>query len=133
MSVPGGINHWLTPKTCEICQQSFMAKDCRGRFCKTCVPDGTWLSIAQHYGLSKAAYELLVEAQGNRCKICGVQPTGSHHFKRLHVDHNHITGEVRGLLCPKCNSTVGFVETHDNIDEVVAYLKRESRPLRLVG
>jgi hypothetical protein len=83
--------------------------------------------------LNKTGYETLVEVQGNRCKICGCQPNGSRNFKRLHVDHNHETGEIRGLLCPKCNSTVGFVETHENIPEVLTYLDSARQPLRLVG
>src|SRR5271166_3426032 len=70
-------NRWYTPKTCDICHQPYMAKDKRGRFCKVCVPNADWLGLAQHYHLSKSAYEALVATQHNRCKICGCSPTGS--------------------------------------------------------
>jgi len=126
---------YQTPRVCEICKHDFLAKDCRGRWCQVCVPplDQEANSFAQLYGLSRPAFDALVEAQGNRCKICGRGPTGSRNFKRLHVDHNHETGEVRGLLCPRCNVAVGFVESHGNIPEVLVYLQNACVPLRLVG
>ena len=116
---------YQTPRVCEICGQPFLAKDCRGRWCQTCVPplDQEANGLARLYGLSRPAYDALVEAQGGRCKICGRTPSGQRNFKRLHVDHNHETGEVRGLLCPRCNVAVGFVESHENIEEVVDYLQ----------
>jgi hypothetical protein len=45
----------------------------------------------------------LYEAQGGRCYICQ-RATGAR--RRLAVDHNHATGEVRGLLCKPCNRDV---------------------------
>lgn len=68
--------------------------------CRACA------SAAQHaariekvYGLTAAEYDALLEAQGGRCAICRGKPKS----KRLAVDHNHKTGEVRGLLCSRCN------------------------------
>ena len=57
------------------------------------------------YGLSLANYEALLEKQGGRCAICG-QSNGS--GRRLHVDHNHTTGEVRALICHNCNTGLGL-------------------------
>jgi Recombination endonuclease VII len=51
------------------------------------------------YGITSADYEALLEFQGGRCSICNKIPRK----KRLAVDHNHKTGEVRGLLCLRCN------------------------------
>lgn len=54
--------------------------------------------IKKVYGLTRDDYNAILVAQGGACAICqGVRPY------RLCVDHNHATGEVRGLLCRRCN------------------------------
>jgi len=50
-------------------------------------------------GLSLEDYDALLVAQGGGCAICGTTPKS----RRLHVDHDHKTGKVRGLLCMRCN------------------------------
>jgi hypothetical protein len=57
------------------------------------------------HGMTPADYDWLLLIQGNACAVCRL-PTS----KRLYVDHNHETGNVRGLLCQKCNLTLGHVE-----------------------
>lgn len=73
------------------------------------------------YGLSESEYEEMLEEQGGVCAICGKPPSQSRH---LDVDHNHETGEVRGLLCTKCNSEVGVVENSTRLHRLLRYLKR---------
>ena len=58
------------------------------------------------YGISEEQYELLFNEQRGVCKICGLPEKG----RNLAIDHNHETQEVRGLLCLKCNVTLGFVK-----------------------
>lgn len=50
-------------------------------------------------------YKKLLAAQDNRCLICGKKD--SYLGKKLQVDHNHSTGNVRGLLCLSCNAGIG--------------------------
>ena len=50
-------------------------------------------------GITEAQYEALLAAQGGGCAICGNTPKS----RRLSVDHDHATGDVRGLLCHRCN------------------------------
>ena len=66
------------------------------------------------YGISLEDYDQMYEAQEGVCGICGnINSSG----KRLCVDHNHDTGEVRGLLCTKCNYNLGWLEMlQDNIE-----------------
>ena len=86
-------------------------------------------SVARIYGLAPGDYARLLDAQGGRCAITGCRATGK--SKRLAVDHDHVTGEVRGLLCSNHNRVIGY--NYDNPEafrSIAAYL--ESPPARLV-
>lgn len=62
------------------------------------------------YGLSLEEYERLVVLQNGNCAICRKPPSGGNHAdSRLHVDHDHTTGRVRGLLCRHCNTGLGLL------------------------
>ena len=74
------------------------------------------------YGISLIEYNIILDKQEGCCAICN-----KHHtlFKQaLSVDHNHITGQVRGLLCNKCNLGIGIFS--DNIlllENAIKYIK----------
>jgi hypothetical protein len=59
----------------------------------------------KRYGLTIKAYEQMIAKQNGKCKICGGEPNGK---GRLHVDHCHETGKIRGLLCHSCNTGIGL-------------------------
>ncbi|HYT43296.1 MAG TPA: endonuclease VII domain-containing protein [Methylomirabilota bacterium] len=61
----------------------------------------TWLKWK--YNISNEEYNILLTIQNSVCKICGNSETN----RNLAVDHCHITGNVRGLLCDKCNRGLG--------------------------
>lgn len=63
---------------------------------------GRW--VLQTYGITSEQYWALYEAQGGVCAIC--QRAKGTARRKLSVDHNHKTGEVRGLLCGPCNRDV---------------------------
>lgn len=69
------------------------------------------------YGITVEDYEKMLEKQNGGCAICGKSETAKSpvddSVKRLAVDHNHITGVVRGLLCSTCNNGLGCFK--DNI------------------
>lgn len=62
------------------------------------------------YGLTVEEYEKLLSSHQGVCAICGEQETAVYNgkIKRLAIDHNHETGEVRGILCDRCNRGLGF-------------------------
>jgi len=81
-------------------------------------------SVKRRYGLTQTQYDTLKELQGGRCAICRQPPTGKR--TRLHVDHDHGTGEVRGLLCNLCNVALGSM--HDDpaiLRAAIVYLASE--------
>ena len=72
------------------------------------------------YRITSDVYAWMLERQGGRCAICDRKPA-----KRLAVDHNHTTGEVRGLLCNPCNQLVGTVELNATmLDRIKRYLNQ---------
>ena len=76
------------------------------------------------YGISLEAYERMFREQNGACKICGKQNLDG---RTLSVDHDHSTGTVRGLLCIKCNSGIGyFYEDQKLFEAAVAYLKHHN-------
>ena len=73
------------------------------------------------YGLTLETYDLLLKAQGSVCAICKQPSLAKPH---LSVDHNHLTGKVRGLLCVKCNAGLGsFGDNIEMLAKAIAYLK----------
>jgi hypothetical protein len=61
--------------------------------------------LRRKYGLTEAAYLAMTKAQGGKCAICGKRNKSKH---RLAVDHDHVTGNVRALLCRMCNGMLGY-------------------------
>lgn len=79
--------------------------------------------LKKNYGLTLEQYNEMFKAQNGCCACCGQ----SHEMfvKRLHVDHNHTTGQVRGLLCTECNPGLGyFKESIERLEMAIAYLKK---------
>lgn len=74
------------------------------------------------YNLTLSEYETLLASQGAVCKICR-QPE-SRHDTALSVDHCHISGKVRGLLCNGCNRGIGYLkDSYDVVLSAAQYLK----------
>lgn len=61
-------------------------------------------------------YETYVEWHEGKCAICKSEPTGEgQQGERLHVDHDHKTGLVRGLLCGNCNRAIGLLKDDSDL------------------
>jgi hypothetical protein len=54
---------------------------------------------AKQLGVTDEQYAAMLDAQGGHCALCPSTPK----TRRLHVDHDHATGKLRGLLCHRCN------------------------------
>lgn len=73
------------------------------------------------YGIDYKNYRELYKIQAGSCKICGTKNPGGH--GTFHVDHDHETREIRGLLCVRCNAGLGyFRDNADVIRKAIRYL-----------
>ena len=70
-------------------------------------------TLKKKYGLSMQDYNTILAQQGGVCSICGEAETAKDvagNLKPMSVDHSHVTGVVRTLLCDRCNKLVGALE-----------------------
>ena len=80
-------------------------------------------SVPQKRGDFRSSYtlaelEAVYDASDGKCQICGT-------VEKLHLDHCHNTGKIRGLLCMRCNTAIGRM--HDDpelLRKAIAYLER---------
>ncbi len=78
----------------------------------------------QNYGITEEDYQRMFEQQGGVCAACRQPETRmNERLKgRLHVDHDHVTGQVRALLCLNCNTALGMLEDEpQRIEALLAY------------
>jgi hypothetical protein len=66
-------------------------------------------NLRRFYGITPEQFDALQEAQGGGCAVCGETRVWRGR-RRLHVDHDHETGRIRGLLCHACNVCLGALE-----------------------
>ena len=97
---------------CKVCLSAYYKE--RNSNPEQKVKHREW-SYKRRYGISIEEYNRLSESQNHACKICGSSDSKrGNNF--LMVDHNHVTGEVRGLLCSNCNAAIGLLG--DNISHL---------------
>jgi hypothetical protein len=81
--------------------------------------------LRKRYGISLDDYNAMYAAQRGVCAICGREPNG---HGALHVDHDHASGVVRGLLCFSCNYAIGaFQDSPEIARRAASYLERLDR------
>ena len=66
------------------------------------------------YGLTQEEWDRLIALQANSCAVCKTTEPGGR-SERWHIDHDHVTGQVRGLLCHRCNMGIGFLRDDPQI------------------
>jgi hypothetical protein len=87
--------------------------------CRQCLKKRRYECRLKRHGLTVEEYEIMAERQNYCCAICGREP------KKLHIDHDHETGKVRGLLCRHCNCLIGFAKDNGLIlERAIKYLDK---------
>ncbi len=78
--------------------------------------------LRKKYGISLDEYNIMFDKQNGKCHICNTHQDDLH--KKLVVDHDHCTGNIRGLLCDKCNRGLGhFNDDIEMLQRAIDYLK----------
>lgn len=77
-------------------------------------------SLQKRYGITTADFDRML-AEQDGCAICHKEQAET----QFYVDHCHGTGRIRGILCPRCNTLVGFIETSADLIPVANnYLRK---------
>ena len=72
------------------------------------------------YKINVEDFEVLLKKQNNKCAICQLES-----IDILHVDHDHETGKIRGLLCKSCNLVLGHAKDDlQTLKRAQAYLRK---------
>ncbi len=102
-----------------------VCKECKGQRRRANPLSNRQSHIRKYYGLAWADYVSLYEKQQGLCRICD-KPMLLYESEKLqvaHVDHDHETGAVRGLLCHFCNSGLGyFKDSRSLLQRAIDYL-----------
>jgi hypothetical protein len=86
--------------------------------------------LQSKYGISLEDYQEIYEAQHGRCAICDTMILDKKQ-KRLSIDHRHLDGLVRGLLCGRCNRGLGlFRDIPELLEKAARYVRSYSVDLR---
>lgn len=96
----------MYPTICKFCSFEFYRKTTRTeKVCTACNRSRkrAW-NIKSKYGIEIAHYDKLYKKQKGKCAICQTK------YPVLHVDHDHDTKAVRGLLCSNCNTSLGLLK-----------------------
>ncbi len=81
-------------------------------------PNKRLMYLAKTYGLTLDQYNSLITIQDNKCAICSIE------FQKPFVDHCHNKHDVRGLLCRRCNTGLGFfLDSEHLLENAILYLK----------
>lgn len=124
---PNSLGQRYRNSECKVCHYQ-RTKRSRGANPEIWGRYGFKRSLQARYGITVEQYEAMRLAQNNRCAICGSIPSGRGPQGNLHVDHDHETGQVRGLLCGRCNTGLGQFR-HDSrfLQKAAEYLYLAAR------
>jgi Autographiviridae endonuclease VII len=86
------------------------------------------LSIKKNYGMTSEEYQSMLDRQNGLCASCNNPETAKGNtgkLKPLAVDHDHVTGKVRSLLCSNCNQALGCLkEDPERVNALLRYIKQ---------
>lgn len=106
---------------CKVCHNAYQRMYNKRPHVQDYISAG---NLKRNTGLTVHEFEQLLLEQKGKCAICKKTPR-SKKFKRLHVDHNHQTGIIRGLLCSACNTALGLLKENPLvIERALKYLRR---------
>ena len=104
-------------KNCKYCGDE-IGKNKRGYVCTTCK------NGLDRYNMTKLDMISLYESQNKKCALCekDIKLFSRRACNSGYVDHSHVTGKVRSILCHPCNTSLGYIEKNLNLEKVKNYL-----------
>lgn len=106
-------------KICTVCYYTFYPINTRNRIClpcrKTWGKTRTQRLIIHRYGLIQRDIDNILKSQKNKCALC--------YRPAKFIDHCYRTGQIRGILCPGCNSALNRMEIPGWSRSAIEYLK----------
>ncbi len=81
-------------------------------------------TLKYYYGISLEQYKQMLKDCDNKCTICNIELDRSTKKLEPHIDHCHRTDKIRGILCGKCNSILGYCDDNTEILKIcIKYLE----------
>lgn len=109
-------------KHCDACLTKFQPTANGQRFCSQCGDQNRNLPVV--YGITHTDYDMLLQQrQKGCCAICKVD-FSIIHSKKIHIDHCHYTGVIRGILCNKCNTRLASLDDDNWLRHAQEYLSK---------
>lgn len=122
-----------TERACHYCTEAFSSPNLSKLYCsEECARTGKSLREAfARYGITMQQYRTLWLRQNGVCAICG-QPERSERNRLLTIDHDHVSGHVRGLLCSHCNRAIGLLQDDPKVIRSAADYVQRTRQIALL-
>lgn len=122
----------LSP-VCKVCQTAYTKmwqkthaeqyKKCKAASArKQYATRGKKYHVERTYGIAFETFTKMVQEQNGACYICRKIPKSG-----LVIDHDHVTGKVRKLLCHRCNMALGYGKEDPNVfNRMISYIKEHT-------
>jgi hypothetical protein len=116
------LGYFTLCKSCEsLKNKAYFATETAEQRTNRLAKARTWW-FRSKYGITEAEYDQMVDIQGGLCACCNLAPSGKGAAAVLNVDHDHVTGRVRGLLCNPCNQAMGLMKDNPAmVRQLLAY------------
>lgn len=120
-------------RPCRYCEAEFSSVDGRQYYCSDeCTRTAKSLREAyRRYGITMQEYRAVWLRQKGVCAICR-KPERTERNRLLTIDHDHVSGQIRGLLCSQCNRAIGLLDDDPHVILAAAAYVKEYRQLRLI-
>jgi hypothetical protein len=93
-------------------------------------------NLKASHGITDVEWRAMWDAQGGACAACGLPETGRNQYGpvSMSVDHDHVTGKIRGLLCMRCNRALGMLRDNPAlISKLLSYRETNGRRVYISG
>ena len=110
-------NGYFKDKNCKTCGNVFTPTNpCQLYCCTECRGKNSYYK--RNYGINDTVLKQMKLEQNNKCYLCGSEGFligKNNHNEKLVVDHDHVTGKVRKLLCHNCNRALGLFKDNPEV------------------